>query len=108
MRSRSDRRPASGHPITLPGSEEAQPTRLRVLAVTNMWPSEASPIKGVYCQRQMISLNKVNIAVDVVAIDGNENALTSIGPYLRAAVEMAKLNLGPRRYDVIHAHTGHC
>jgi glycosyltransferase involved in cell wall biosynthesis len=73
-----------------------------------MWPSKADPAKGVFCERQMRSLTRQNIAVDVLAMSGKEDALASIGPYLRAARQVVGLNRGPRRYDVIHAHTGHC
>lgn len=65
-------------------------------------------MKGVFCERQMRSLARHNIAVDVLSIAGREHALASVGPYLRAAAKVMGLNRGVRRYDVIHAHTGHC
>lgn len=65
-------------------------------------------MKGVFCERQMRSLGRHNIAVDVLSIAGKEDALASVAPYLRAAMEVLKLNWGPRRYDLVHAHTGHC
>jgi teichuronic acid biosynthesis glycosyltransferase TuaC len=84
------------------------PPSLRVLAVTNMWPHAARPMLGIYAERQMRSLTRHGMAVDVLPIAGSENALASLGAYARAAREVVRLNRGPRRYDVIHAHTGHC
>jgi teichuronic acid biosynthesis glycosyltransferase TuaC len=94
--------------ITLPRANPATPPDLRVLSITNMWPSESEPVKGIFCARQMRSLGPLNIAVDVLAIAGKENAAASLDPYLRAASVVLGLNFGPRRYDLIHAHTGHC
>jgi glycosyltransferase involved in cell wall biosynthesis len=82
--------------------------RLRVLAVTNLWPRVDKPIQGVWTQRQLFSLTRHEVIVDVLPIAGREHALASLGVYARAAWEVLRLNLGRRRYDVVHAHTGHC
>jgi teichuronic acid biosynthesis glycosyltransferase TuaC len=79
-----------------------------VLAITNLWPRAEKPAQGIFAQRQMESLAPHGVAVDVLAVPGRENALASLGVYLRAAVRVVALCRGPRRYDVIHAHTGHC
>jgi glycosyltransferase involved in cell wall biosynthesis len=94
--------------ISLPSANGDGPPSLRVLAITNMWPHAARPMLGIYAERQMRSLTRHGVAVDVLPIAGREHAFASLGAYVRAALEVLKLNWGPRRYDVIHAHTGHC
>ena len=73
----------------------------RVLVVTNQWPRASLPLCGVMVVRQVESLAEAGVETDVIAIDGD------LGSYLRAAGRILALNLRPRRYDVIHAHTGH-
>jgi teichuronic acid biosynthesis glycosyltransferase TuaC len=77
--------------------------RLRVLVITNQWPSAETP-QRVLVARQVDALRRAGVDVDVLTIDGH----LSRANYLRAMVQVARLNTGPRRYDLVHAHTGHC
>lgn len=81
---------------------------LRVLTITNLWPEPERPWHGIFVARQMRSLPAVGVDVEVLAIAGSASPLRSLPAYLRAAVRALALNFQPRRYDLIHAHTGHC
>jgi glycosyltransferase involved in cell wall biosynthesis len=52
----------------------------------------------------MRSVADAGVGVDVMFVDGR----TSRMAYLRAATKAMALNFRRRRYDLIHAHTGHC
>jgi glycosyltransferase involved in cell wall biosynthesis len=73
-----------------------------------MWPDAAREWYGIFIARQMRSLPRVGVDVDVIAVSGSADAAASLPAYLRAARRMVGLNFRPRRYDVLHAHTGHC
>ncbi len=77
---------------------------MRVLVLTNMWPSEDRPERGIFVARQVDGVRRLGVGADVIAIDGARSRLE----YLRAAWRMFTLNFGRARYDLIHAHTGHC
>ena len=81
---------------------------MRVLTVTNMWPSPARPASGVFTARQMRSLEDHGVEVDLLFVEGPRSALKAVPVYARAALRVLALNFGRRRYDLIHAHTGHC
>jgi len=100
--------PARSDIISLSSENGSEPPSLRVLAITNMWPHAARPDHGIFTERQMRSMTRHGVAVDVLPIVGREHALASLGAYMRAATQVVRLNWGPRRYDLIHAHTGHC
>ena len=76
---------------------------MRVLVVTNSWPSDAHPYR-VIVQRQVDAVRRHGVDIDVLRIDG----FRSRREYGRAALKILRLNVSPRRYDVVHAHTGHC
>jgi glycosyltransferase involved in cell wall biosynthesis len=76
---------------------------MRVLVVTNSWPSEAHPYR-VIVQRQVDALRRHGVDVDVLRVDGFRGR----GNYARAALDILQLNVGRRRFDVVHGHTGHC
>jgi len=78
-------------------------TPLRVLVLTNMWPTASRPYLGVFTQRQIEALRSEGVQATVLPIDGEQR-----GAYARAALRVLALNFGRRRYDLIHAHTGHC
>jgi|SRR5579859_2942338 len=69
-----------------------------------MWPTEDRPYSGIFVQRQVSSLRRLGLTVDVIAFDGTDSRLE----YLRALGRIFALNFGRARYDLIHAHTGHC
>src|SRR3954447_10673998 len=75
---------------------------MRVLVVTNLWPTPESPARGGFVRDQVEALQ---------AIDGLDVEVFTFGigtrEYLRAAAE-AKRRYGGRDFDVIHAHYGLC
>jgi glycosyltransferase involved in cell wall biosynthesis len=75
---------------------------MRVLFVTNLWPSAARPWYGTFVKTQADSLRALGVEIDVLPIRGDETRAA----YLSAAIEMARGRAG-RGYDVIHAHYGH-
>jgi glycosyltransferase involved in cell wall biosynthesis len=76
---------------------------MRVLVITNQWPSREQPHR-VLVARQVDSLRRAGVAVDVLTIDG----FRSRANYVRALGPVARLTVERSRYDVVHAHTGHC
>lgn len=71
----------------------------RVLVVTNMWPSEADPVFGVFVREQVGSLRRLGLRVDVAFVDGRDRTQN----YLRALPRLRAL-LATGRYDLVHAH----
>jgi glycosyltransferase involved in cell wall biosynthesis len=73
---------------------------MRVLVVTNLWPSPAAPARGGFVRDQVEALR---------AIDGLEVELftfaTGSREYARAALELRRRYRG-RRFDAVHAHYG--
>ena len=74
---------------------------MRILVITNMYPSRARPGWGSFIRSQVISLRNAGIEVDVLVINGYRNRWE----YLRAIRRMRQ-KLRETRYDVIHAHYG--
>jgi len=68
-----------------------------------MWPTPTRPYLGVFTKRQVAGLRAAGANVSVMQIDGERRI-----EYLRVAKQVFALNRGPRRYGLIHAHTGHC
>jgi glycosyltransferase involved in cell wall biosynthesis len=68
-----------------------------------MWPTPRRPYLGVFTMRQIDGLRSQGAEVTVLAIDGMDRR-----QYFHAAIDLIKLNRGEARYDLIHAHTGHC
>ena len=75
---------------------------MRVLVVTNLWPTPESPGRGGFVRDQVEALR---------AIDGVDVELFTFGlgtrEYLRAAAEARRRYRGDR-FDVVHAHYGLC
>lgn len=74
---------------------------MKILAVTNMFPTEKDPSWGSFVSSQVTSLQAAGHHVDVIHIKGDTSKkayLTAIGQVRRAA---RKTN-----YDVVHAHYG--
>src|SRR4051794_20126668 len=73
---------------------------MRVLVVTNLWPTPARPASGGFVRDQVEALS---------AIDGVEVELFTFGQgagaYVRAARELRRRYRG-ERFDVVHAHMG--
>jgi teichuronic acid biosynthesis glycosyltransferase TuaC len=79
------------------------PAAMRILVVTNTWPSREQPYR-VIVARQVDGLRRAGLDAEVLSIEGFRSRFA----YVRAAAEMLALNFRSRRYDVVHAHTGHC
>jgi teichuronic acid biosynthesis glycosyltransferase TuaC len=75
---------------------------VRVLVVTNMWPTERSPALGPFVRDQVNALRELEgLEVEVYSFDPPGG----ITPYLTAAADVARRYRG-RRFDVVHAHYG--
>lgn len=75
---------------------------LRVLTITNLYPTPASPAYGSFIASQVESLRALGVATDVEFIDGRRRKWE----YVRALPRIrAKLTRGG--YDLVHAHYGY-
>jgi teichuronic acid biosynthesis glycosyltransferase TuaC len=83
-----------------PGHHVSAPP-VRVIVVTNQWPRPALPYCGVMVVRQVESLRRAGVDVEVISIAGG------VRSYVTAARAVLALNRRPRSADVLHAHTGH-
>ena len=72
---------------------------MRVLVVTNMYPSTAWPSFGTFVHDQVEALRERGLEVDVLSFNGRE----SKWHYLRAFPRYWAA-LRRKRYDVVHAH----
>jgi teichuronic acid biosynthesis glycosyltransferase TuaC len=75
---------------------------MRVLVVTNLWPSREHPARGGFVRDQVEALR---------AMEGVEIELFTFGlgstAYLRAARELRR-RYSPGEFDLVHAHYGLC
>lgn len=76
---------------------------MKVLVVTNMYPTEDRPFDGIFVKEQVESLKEIGIAVDVFHIKGKQGRLN----YPAAFPKLTKF-LASNRYDIIHAHHTYC
>ena len=74
---------------------------MRVLVVTNMYPSADRPAYGAFVKSQVESLYKVGIELDVLFIDGR----TSNAEYLRCIPRVQRA-VQEESYALVHAHYG--
>ena len=73
---------------------------MRALVVTNMWPSDDAPQRGIFVADQVAALvRRGDVEVDVAAFSPGPRALA------RAIATMRRRTRGTR-YDVVHAHFG--
>lgn len=84
------------------GAENARDRRLRVLVITNMYPSRRELAYGLFVFRQVRALQEADVRVDVLAMRRRGRGWLGRAAY---AEWMARgfLRLR-RRYDVVHAH----
>jgi glycosyltransferase involved in cell wall biosynthesis len=75
---------------------------LRVLTVTNMYPTPDAPAYGSFIASQVESLREEGVETDVDFIDGRRSkwAYVRALPRIRASVARG-------RYDLVHAHYGY-
>jgi teichuronic acid biosynthesis glycosyltransferase TuaC len=75
---------------------------MRVLIVTNMWPTEERPAFGSFVRDQVDALRRVD-GLDVEVFSFIPTG--GLKPYARAARELRRKH-GGDRFDVVHAHYG--
>jgi glycosyltransferase involved in cell wall biosynthesis len=78
-----------------------QSSKLRVLVVTNMYPTSREPWFGCFVREQVEDLISLGIDVRVIHFDGRSSRLN----YLRAARQVRRL-AAQGQFDLIHAHYG--
>jgi glycosyltransferase involved in cell wall biosynthesis len=74
---------------------------MRVLVLTNMYPSAAKPVYGGFVRDQVEDLRALGVDVNVLAIAGDRSRLN----YARAVSEL-RATLRTRPQDLVHAHYG--
>jgi teichuronic acid biosynthesis glycosyltransferase TuaC len=74
---------------------------VRVLVLTNMYPTQAEPNFGCFVRDQVDDLRRLGVGVSVLAFDGRSHK----GRYLTAAPQLRRA-LSRDRYDLVHAHYG--
>src|SRR3954454_20191982 len=75
---------------------------MRVLIVTNMWPTEERPAFGSFVRDQVDALRRIDgLDVEVFCFIPSGG----LGSYVRAAREL-RAKHGRDRFDVVHAHYG--
>jgi teichuronic acid biosynthesis glycosyltransferase TuaC len=72
---------------------------MRVLVVTNMYPSPDMPAFGTFVKEQVESLRKEGVEVDVLFVNGSKSKLNYLWAFPRLWVRLLT-----GRYDLIHAH----
>lgn len=72
---------------------------MRILIVTNMYPTAEAPHLGIFVRQQELSLRKLGIEVDVANLVDR----SARGGYLRGLVELTG-RLRRERYDLLHSH----
>lgn len=75
----------------------------RVLVITSVWPYEQNPAYGPYVRDLVDEIRRQGVPADVLFIRG----YLSVGAYLAGAVVAALMPIAyPRRYRLVHCHTG--
>ncbi len=74
---------------------------LRVLVITNMYPTPAEPEFGCFVRDQVDDVRALGVEVDVLPFDGRPRRSRYLG-----AVRHLRRMLSRRRYDIVHAHYG--
>jgi glycosyltransferase involved in cell wall biosynthesis len=74
---------------------------MRVLVVTNLWPSAERPERGAFVRDQVDALERLDgVEIELFTIEPG-----GLKPYLPAALGLRRRYRG-RRFDVVHAHYG--
>lgn len=74
---------------------------LRVLSVTNMFPTPERPSFGIFVRSQIESLRREGISTNVLFLDGRTSRLA-----YATAVPAIRHALRKEAYDLVHAHYG--
>ena len=75
-------------------------TIMKVLHVSNNYPSKKFPIFGIFVKEQIDSLNSIGITNDLHFCNGFEKGRIE---YLKSILELRKI-LKTNQYDIIHCH----
>jgi len=78
--------------------------KLRVLAVTNAYPTDEIPGDTPCIKDQIVALRAQGVKVDLLHIDRSLGKLS----YAKAAWRLFLISFQSKRYDLIHAYYGHC
>lgn len=100
---RSGRRAAPTPGAGVPANGSAGGPALRVLVLTNMWPTDGHPAYGVFVASQTRSVSELGVSVRVHFVNGHRTRRA----FARSALRILRLNLRPQDYDLIHAHGGY-
>jgi teichuronic acid biosynthesis glycosyltransferase TuaC len=87
--------------VTSLSSPSAFPRALRVLVVTNMYPSPKHPSYGAFVATQVRSLSNAGVTVEVDFINGRR----AMAAYAVAPRRISRLARSGR-FDLVHAHYG--
>src|SRR3954453_3805811 len=75
---------------------------MRVLVVTNLWPTPESPARGGFVRDQVEALRRIDgLELDLFTFD------TGSREYVKAAVTLGR-RYRRHSYDLVHAHYGLC
>ncbi len=77
---------------------------LRVLVITNTYPTAEKPGDSPQIRDQMEALRARNVAVDVWYVDRYRGKWS----YAKTAWRVFLLSFQKKRYDLVHAYYGHC
>lgn len=83
------------------GTAEVRQRSLKVLFVTNMYPSSGNPGAGTFVCQQAHYLRKAGHLVDILHIQGKHSRLKYFTSCVEVFVRTRRLS-----YDVVHAHYG--
>ncbi len=72
---------------------------MKVLVLTNMYPTPDRPFHGTFVEQQVKSLRHEGVDVDVLYVDGVTNKLNYLWGFPRLWAKLLT-----NRYDLIHAH----
>jgi teichuronic acid biosynthesis glycosyltransferase TuaC len=73
--------------------------QIRVLVVTNMYPSEKNPTKGIFVKETVDVLRQRQLEIDVMRIEGGRTPLKYFSGMFRLWGRLMR-----KRYDLIHAY----
>jgi teichuronic acid biosynthesis glycosyltransferase TuaC len=72
---------------------------MRVLVLTNMYPTRKKPAFGTFVQEQVEALRREGVEIEVLSVDGSKFKLNYLWGVFRLWGRLLH-----RRYDLIHAH----
>jgi teichuronic acid biosynthesis glycosyltransferase TuaC len=74
---------------------------VKVLTLTNMYPTEDGHVAGAFVQEQVDSLRALGLSMDVLAIHGPRGGAKYV-----SALRTLRRVLADQRFDLVHAHYG--